>query len=187
MQEAYVPRAHLVALVSLSTLRLQGRNTNFGRVEYGECGVGAFCLGGCDPIHSHAVNSCTPKPVCSDKKYTFQNLDGITANTDFLGDSSKSDWVSSGTPKQYENSVLLTLSQDGSSSYGTLLASTEYVWYGKVGARMKSSRGAGVVSAFILLSDVKDEIDYEFVGADLTNTQSNYYFQGITDCKSCHR
>lgn len=48
---------------------------------------------------------------------------------------------------------------------------------------MKSSRGVGVVSAFILLSDVKDEIDFEFVGADLANAQSNYYFQGITNCK----
>lgn len=48
---------------------------------------------------------------------------------------------------------------------------------------MKSSRGAGVVAAFILLSDVKDEIDFEFVGADLQTAQSNYYFQGITNCK----
>ena len=48
---------------------------------------------------------------------------------------------------------------------------------------MKSSRGAGVVSAFILLSDVKDEIDFEFIGADLETAQSNYYFQGITNCE----
>jgi beta-glucanase (GH16 family) len=41
----------------------------------------------------------------------------------------------------------------------------------------------GVVTAFILLSDVKDEIDYEFVGADLESAQSNYYFQGIPDCE----
>lgn len=48
---------------------------------------------------------------------------------------------------------------------------------------MKTSRGAGVVSAFILLSDVKDEIDFEFVGTDLETAQSNFYFQGITNCK----
>ena len=77
----------------------------------------------------------------------------------------------------------MTLSQDGESSSGTLLASTSYVWYGKVSAQMKSSRGQGVVSAFILLSDVKDEIDFEFVGKDLQSAESNYYFQGITDCE----
>lgn len=66
---------------------------------------------------------------------------------------------------------------------GTLLASTTYMWYGNVKARFKTSRGPGVVTAFILLSDVKDEIDYEFVGADLTTAQTNYYSMGITNCK----
>lgn len=69
-------------------------------------------------------------------------------------------------------------------SVGTLLASAAYVWYGKVSTTLKTSRGAGVVTAFILLSDVKDEIDYEFIGVDLEDAQSNYYFQGITDCMS---
>jgi len=55
------------------------------------------------------------------------------------------------------------------------------MWYGNVQAKFKTSRGQGVVTAFILLSDVKDEIDYEFVGADLGVAQSNYYFQGIPD------
>ena len=61
-------------------------------------------------------------------------------------------------------------------SVGTLLASTAYVWYGKVAATLKTSRGKGVVTAFILLSDVKDAIDFEFVGTDLTQAQTNYYF-----------
>ena len=69
------------------------------------------------------------------------------------------------------------------STVGTLLASASYVWYGKVTATLKTSRGAGVVTAFILLSDVKDEIDFEFVGANLTAAQSNFYFQGVDDCK----
>jgi len=64
-------------------------------------------------------------------------------------------------------------------SVGTLLASSTYMWYGNVQATFKTSRGAGVVTAFILLSDVKDEIDYEFVGVDLETAQTNFYFQGI--------
>lgn len=111
-------------------------------------------------------------------------MDGITPNTQYLGDASSTKWVSSGTPKVFENQVLLTLSEEGASSSGTLLASTNYVWYGNVKATLKSSRGNGVVTAFILLSDVKDEIDFEFVGADLKTAQSNFYYQGITDCKS---
>ena len=126
-----------------------------------------------------------PAPVCSSEDYKMTSLDGIQSNTQYLGDASKANWVSSGTPLQApdNNSVILTLSEDGGSGSGTLLASTHYVWYGKVSATMKTSRGAGVVSAFIMLSDVKDEIDFEFVGADLQTAQSNYYFQGITNCK----
>ena len=46
-------------------------------------------------------------------------------------------------------------------------------------ATLKTSHDGGVVTAFILFSDVQDEIDYEFVGYNLTNPQSNYYSQGI--------
>jgi len=102
----------------------------------------------------------------------------VQANTKYLGDATKADWVSSGEPISYQNNVLLTMPPD---SVGTLLASTTYMWYGNVKAKFKTSRGAGVVTAFILLSDVKDEIDYEFVGVDLEHAQSNYYFQGIPD------
>lgn len=144
--------------------------------QYGQCGVGAYCLGGCDPRSSFSLNSCTPEPVCESKTYTFTSLDRITPNTKYLGDASKSDWVSSGEPVIYNDNVLLTMAPD---TVGTLLATTAYMWYGNVKATFKTSRGQGVVTAFILLSDVKDEIDYEFVGVDLEDAQTNYYFQGI--------
>ncbi|KAI4253218.1 MAG: hypothetical protein LQ352_003818 [Teloschistes flavicans] len=149
--------------------------------QYGQCGVGAYCLGGCDPLNSFSLDSCVPAPVCNSQDYKFTSLDGIQPNTQYLGDASKANWVSSGSPQLYQGSVLLTLSETGQSSSGTLLASTSYVWYGKISAQMKSSRGKGVVSAFILMSDVKDEIDFEFVGIDLTTAQSNYYYQGVPD------
>ena len=153
-------------------------------IAYGECGVGAYCLGGCDPLFSHSLDSCVPEPACKSNNFELTSLDSITSNKKYLGDSSKSDWVASGTPLQgpSKDSVILTLSEDGESSSGTLLASTTYVWYGNVTAVMKSSRGKGVVSAFILLSDNKDEIDFEFVGTDLETAQSNFYYQGITNC-----
>jgi beta-glucanase (GH16 family) len=63
------------------------------------------------------------------------------------------------------------------------MASTVYVWYGKISATLKTSKGKGVVSAFIFLSDMKDEIDYEWIGVDLNTAQTNWYFQGIPNCK----
>ncbi|KAI7968267.1 hypothetical protein EIK77_010437 [Talaromyces pinophilus] len=69
----------------------------------------------------------------------------------------------------------------GNGSVGTLVSYNHYIWYGKVSGTFKTSRDAGVITAFILLSDAKDEIDYEFIGANLTTAQTNYYFQGILD------
>ena len=149
--------------------------------EYGQCGIGAFCLGGCDPKFSNQLESCVAAPICESKKHTFAGLTKVADKTKYLGDASKWDWVADGDPMNTEDgNLLLTMA---AKTVGTVLASTRYVWYGKITATMKTSRGAGVVSAFIMMSDMKDEIDLEWIGVDLDTTQTNYYFQGITDCQ----
>ena len=74
----------------------------------------------------------------------------------YLGDPSKADFMSSGKPTLYKDGMLLTMAPD---TVGTTLSTTSYIWYGEVSAKLKTSRGAGVVTAFILMSDTKDEID----------------------------
>ena len=44
---------------------------------------------------------------------------------------------------------------------------------------VKTGRWAGVVTAFITMSDIKDEIDWEFPGKETTQGQSNYFWQGV--------
>lgn len=85
----------------------------------------------------------------------------------------------SGEAVPYQDTVLLTMAPN---TPGTVLASSTYMWYGNVKATFKTGRGRGVVTAFILLSDVKDEIDYEFIGVDTGTAQTNFYFQGNPDC-----
>ncbi|KAI1822504.1 carbohydrate-binding module family 18 [Xylaria intraflava] len=146
--------------------------------QYGQCGVGAYCLGGCDPRMSFSLDACVPAPVCQSRTMPMTDTSRIVDVGKYLGDPSKADWVAQGTPLAYNGNVLLTMP---ANSVGTVLASTVYMWYGNVKAKMKTSKDAGVVSAFILLSDVKDEIDYEWVGTELDIAQTNYYFQGIPD------
>ena len=149
--------------------------------QYGQCGVGAYCLGGCDIRYSYNLDSCMPAPVCQSADYKFTSLDGVVANTKYLGDASNADWVSSGMPVVYNNeAVLLTMAPN---TVGTLLMSAHYVWYGKISATLSTSQGQGVVTAFIMMSDVQDEIDFEFVGVNLEEAQTNFYWQGVTDCK----
>jgi beta-glucanase (GH16 family) len=62
---------------------------------------------------------------------------------------------------------------------GTRLSSTRYVHYGTITATLKTGRWGGVVTAFITMSDIKDEIDWEFPGSTTTQAQSNFFWQGI--------
>ncbi|KAF2469118.1 uncharacterized protein BDR25DRAFT_51189 [Lindgomyces ingoldianus] len=145
--------------------------------QYGDCGVGAFCLGGCDPLFSHKMDSCVPNPTCKSADYKLKTLDDVMSIDKYLGDASTINWQSQGKPVIYNDALLLTMAE---GTVGTLLASTHYVWYGKICAKMTTSQGRGVVTAFIMMSDVKDEIDFEFIGVDIVNAQSNYYSQGVT-------
>jgi beta-glucanase (GH16 family) len=145
---------------------------------YGQCGVGAYCLGGCDPLFSHSLDSCVPAPTCKSQDYKLKSLDDVMALDKFLGDTSSVNWVSTGKPVIYNDAILLTMAQD---TVGTLLESAHYVWYGKICAKMTTSGGQGVITAFIMMSGVRDEIDFEFIGTDLNHAQSNWYSQGVTN------
>ncbi|KAG6901980.1 hypothetical protein C0995_005939 [Termitomyces sp. Mi166 len=70
--------------------------------------------------------------------------------------------------------MIMTLGKTG----GTRLSSTRYVHYGKITARIKTGRWGGVVTAFIMMSDIRDEIDWEWPGAAVTEGQTNYFWQG---------
>lgn len=130
---------------------------------------------------STTFDSCVPNPVCKSGTYKFDGLKDVQSINDYLGDNSKINWQAQGNPIQYPSGgVALTMAE---GTVGTLLASTFYVWYGKICATMSTSQGQGVVTAFIMMSDVKDEIDFEFIGNDVGNAQSNWYSQGVTNCK----
>lgn len=50
--------------------------------------------------------------------------------------------------------------------------------FGKVSVTMKAATGAGIVSSVVLQSDCLDEIDFEWLGADDTQVQTNYFGKG---------
>ncbi|KPI37520.1 putative glycosidase crf2 [Cyphellophora attinorum] len=147
--------------------------------QYGSCGVGAYCLGGCDPVSSFSLNACVPMPVCQPfDQDSFNNLDGFVKQDEYLGDPTDGAWVYSGEPVTSNGELWLTMA-DG--TVGTLIKSTTAMWYGTFEASIRTSPGAGVVTAFIALGDSKDEIDFEFVGSQHLSAQTNFYSQGVTN------
>ncbi|OBZ67523.1 putative glycosidase crf2 [Grifola frondosa] len=155
------------------------------------------------------MSTCADKHLSS--QHTFADFSRILSNaTYFDGNASEYDWVVN------SGSIINTNSSGGElamilteSNGGTRLSSTRYVHYGKITTRrtycfsislrldettnadhsttVKSGRWGGVVTAFITMSDIKDEIDWEFpatptdggISGNLTDTFSNYHDYSI--------
>lgn len=58
--------------------------------------------------------------------------------------------------------------------------STGYIFFGRVDVVARASVGTGVVTSFVLQSDDLDEIDWEWLGGDDTQVQTNYFSKGDT-------
>ncbi|KAL4778815.1 concanavalin A-like lectin/glucanase domain-containing protein [Aspergillus varians] len=56
-----------------------------------------------------------------------------------------------------------------------------YIFFGIVEVHVKMAKGAGVVSSVVLQSDDLDEIDWEWVGYNTSEIQTNYYGKGVTN------
>lgn len=70
------------------------------------------------------------------------------------------------------------------SDCGTRISSKYYFQSGYFEVSLRISSGSGVVTAFILRSDESkpsDEIDFEWVGQNVRQTQTNYFIDSIQD------
>ncbi|QBM86383.1 Beta-glucanase, GH16 family [Metschnikowia aff. pulcherrima] len=143
--------------------------------QYGMCGTGWYCLGGCDPRSSYNLTACMPQPRMSSFTDPLSDASKILNVEQYLGNASEANWVYTGHVDSKDEATLLQMPKD---STGSVISSTKYLWYGRVGASLKSSRDKGVITAFIMFSDVQDEIDLEFTGSDLSFPQTNFYSKG---------
>ncbi|KAB8219449.1 concanavalin A-like lectin/glucanase domain-containing protein [Aspergillus novoparasiticus] len=62
----------------------------------------------------------------------------------------------------------------------TLLQSNFYIFFGVMEAHVKMAKGAGIISSVILQSDDLDEIDWEWVGYNTSQVQSDFFGKGNT-------
>ena len=101
---------------------------------------------------------------------------GKSVNIDFTQGASDS-FTAQGNPTYDSNGVSFTIAQSGDSPQ---LTSKWYIMFGHVEYVIKAAPGAGIVSAATLQSDDLDEIDWEWVGSDDQQAQSNFFGKGQT-------
>jgi beta-glucanase (GH16 family) len=101
----------------------------------------------------------------------------MTINVDFTQGEVNSFVASGGTPTYGKDGVTFTVAKSGDSPQ---LTSVFYIMFGRVEVTMKAAPGAGIVSSLVLLSDALDEIDMEWLGADNSEVQTNYFSKGQT-------
>ena len=70
-------------------------------------------------------------------------------------------------------------SEDGAHDLGIRVGTTRYILYGKITVRMLAAAIPGIVSSAITMSDIGDEIDWEFVGHKSQSVQTNVFYKGI--------
>lgn len=100
---------------------------------------------------------------------------GKTVNIDFT--SASDSFTPQGNPTYGSDGVAFTVAKSGDSPQ---LTSKWYIMFGQVDVELKAAPGAGIVSSFVMQSDCLDEIDWEWLGADNAQVQSNYFGKGQT-------
>ncbi|KAJ3033876.1 hypothetical protein HDV00_005680 [Rhizophlyctis rosea] len=167
----------------------------------GYCGVEAIhCGPGCQSDYSYDnstgdnascfVDRPSKAKQCVSGFYDFKDTTWVINEEAYNGDVNQADFTLQNTNKNNvqfgkNGGVRLILTaptaNSGGAGVSSKLSTTSYMMYGTFSANIKTSPSGGVVTAFISMSDEKDEIDWEITGADTTVGQSNYFFKGVED------
>lgn len=83
--------------------------------------------------------------------------------------------MKTGTYDTTDEGATFSIAKEGES---TLLVSNFYIFFGVVESHVKMAKGGGVVSSVVLQSDDLDEIDWEWIGNNVSEVQSNFFGKG---------
>lgn len=116
----------------------------------------------CNPLKK----DCPPDPAFGKNSATCDFTKGPCDVFEALGT----------TPVKYESrGGVFEMSKAGQAP---TLRSRDYIFFGRVEVEMQAAPGKGVISCLVLQSDDLDEIDFETVGSDTKQIQTNYFYKG---------
>ncbi|KAJ2370623.1 putative glycosidase CRH2 [Coemansia sp. RSA 2610] len=148
-----------------------------------------FCLWDlCDPAKSYNATSCWQPEGCTSKTVGFDSSADVVAIRSYAGSPQTNAFLSVFEPNNAlvaGGNMVLQMTYDAANKkgFGATAKSATTIKYGKVTARVKTASVAtGVVTSFIIINEqTGDEIDFEWVGKNPAEVQTNYYYQGHLD------
>ncbi|KAL4909907.1 concanavalin A-like lectin/glucanase domain-containing protein [Aspergillus multicolor] len=119
----------------------------------------------CNPLEE----TCDPNP----------GLNSKTFSSDFTqGESALNGWIKAAGDVSFgPDGAEFTVGKKGDAP---TIDTDFYFFFGKAEVVMKAAPGVGIVSSIVLESDVLDEVDWETLGGDTTQVQTNYFGKGDT-------
>ncbi|EGP86812.1 uncharacterized protein MYCGRDRAFT_109870 [Zymoseptoria tritici IPO323] len=110
-------------------------------------------------------SGCPPNPAL-----------GRSVTIDFK-DGPSDEFTTSGNPSYNSDGAVFTVASPGQAP---TLSSKWYIMFGKYSITARAAPGRGIVSSSVLQSDDLDEIDWEWLGGEPNDVQSNYFGRGQT-------
>lgn len=119
----------------------------------------------CDPTKK----DCPPDPAIA----------GVVSYDLGKGEPKESFKALEGTKIDYDagKGAVFSIKSEGDAP---TMASHGYIFFGRLDVTLQAAPGAGIVTSLVLQSDDLDEIDYEWVGGDDAQVQTNYFSKGDT-------
>lgn len=138
--------------------------------------AGAVVLASSSLASAQTFSECNP--VKGDKCPADPAIGGQVV-IDFTKGSTPYFGLAAGTTLNYDPAMgaVFSIKQDGNAP---TITSKGYIFFGRLEVELQASVGVGVVTSVVLQSDCLDEIDWEWLGGDSTQVQTNYFAKGDT-------
>jgi len=134
----------------------------------------AVVLSATQLAYAQTFTDCNPM----EKKCDPDPAMGTTIDVDFTKGPNDLFYEFDGTKIDYnENGAVFTINKE---SDAPTIGTHKYLFFGNVEVTVQAAFGQGVVTSFVLQSDNLDEIDWEWLGGDTTQVQTNYFGKGDT-------
>ncbi|GAP88360.1 putative ice nucleation protein [Rosellinia necatrix] len=125
--------------------------------------VSAQTFTACDPREK----SCPPDPAIGKEKAVV--IDFTQGKNSFFT-------AAEGTTITYDGKgAAFTMKKE---TEAPTVTSSKYLFFGKVDVEVEVAPGVGIVTSVVLQSDDRDEIDWEWLGGDSAQVQTNYFGKG---------